>query len=171
MQPFDYALHYVNFANATPGVLVGMVVVTLQTPAGSEPGQSMPIASFWRGALRSREGLRDQLLQGPPPDMFGAIQARFSDRQDALGTPMAGDTDTIGVEIVTWMDGSRTLQINLLLQSWGNARVSLTPVEVVDGILRATGPSVGNVAASASYLISFSEGAPATPWQEPAPDL
>jgi hypothetical protein len=170
MQPFDYALHYANFANNTPGVLVGMVMTTLQSPARSEPNQSMPVASFCRGTLRTIVGAPNVLppVGGGAIEIFGAIEARFSDRYDLLGTPMAGSVDTIGVRIVVWTDGTRTLQINLTLQSWGNAQLSLTPVGIVDNILQCTGDSIGNVVPSATYLISLSEGAPGFGWQEPA---
>jgi len=162
MSAFDYVFHYVDFANRTPGSLVGAVILTLQTPGGREPRQDLPVAGFSRGALSAGQVIN---YDGQLGGIDGVLQGRFSDRHDVWGTPMTGDTDDIGLQVLADAR-NRSLAIRLNLMRWGGAIQLLTPVEVADGILHATGPAVGNVAPSASYLISFSEGAPGLSWRQ-----
>ena len=146
MDTTKYLQHYVGFANERPGTNQVMVsMVTNQPHGGAEPDQRVAVASYAFGHLSSD-------YQG---GVNGRLRQYFSDRRypDLPRPPFDSNrTDDLGVEIA--LDGD-TGRITLVGHSWGGGRHTLTDVQLLDGVLVASGPSVGNQTTSALYVISL----------------
>jgi hypothetical protein len=148
MDPNTYLRHYLDFANARPGTnYVLFSMVTNQAAGGTEPNQQTPIASYAEGVLSSdgRGGIS------------GRVRQYFGDRREPGSPPTPFDEsrhDDLGVEITA--DGG-TGVVTLVAHSWGGGRNTLTALHGQDGVLVATGASVGNQTDATLYAISLGQ--------------
>ncbi len=146
MDPQTYVRRFIDFANQSSLNHVWFTLVTNQGGTGAEPNQQPPIASYALGDLTAVKGR-----------LSGRAKMYFSDRRTpgpVLAPFDENQTDDLGVDIALDGDG---VAIALTAHDWGDARQTLTNVENRDGVLVATGGSVGNQTPDATYLISLAQ--------------
>ncbi len=146
MHPQNYVRHFLNFASRNSLNHVWFTMVTNQGGSGSEPNQQPSIASYAFGDLTAVRGR-----------LSGRARMYFSDRRTPGPVVAPFDenrTDDVGVDIALDGDG---VSVTLTAHDWGDAQQTLTGVENRDGVLVATGSSIGNQTPGATYLISLAQ--------------
>lgn len=146
MDPQTYVRRFLDFASRSSLNHVWFTLVTNQGGTGAEPNQQPSIASYALGDLIEVKGR-----------LSGQARAYFSDRRTPGPVIAPFDehqTDTLGVDIALNGDG---VAITLTAHDWGDAQQTLTELENRDGVLVATGGSVGNQTPGATYVISLAQ--------------
>jgi hypothetical protein len=143
MTPYQY----VHNLSATLNAQIAMSIV--QAPPDSVRGA---VTGYLTGTL-NRIG---------PNELEGRnLRILFSDRVFANGSTdgfpqpfnvVRADFMNVGVLID---DMHQSIAVKLVLESWGNANQELSNFAVRDGVLTASGPSIGNTVPGALYAISL----------------
>lgn len=148
MDPLTYVRNFIDFAARDGGNHVSFVLVTSQPAGGGEPNQRPAIVSFAEGDLSASNGGRV---------LSGRARQLFSDRRTA-GSWIApfdeNQPDDLGVEITADVDAP---WITLTAHDWGDARQTLTDLRWQDGVLVASGATIGNQTPSACYVVSLGQ--------------
>jgi hypothetical protein len=89
-------------------------------------------------------------------NLAGGLSQYFSDRRRGLAAEPFDPTsrDVVGVNITT-DDVSRSVTVELIARSWGDARQTLENLRIEDGVLVGDGGSVGGLTPNALYGISL----------------
>jgi hypothetical protein len=142
--PYDYVRRYMDSAARDGGA--GCVLASMQPASGPERDQRDGVVSFARGTL----------LVANNHSLSGNLSQYFSDRTYRPGSDPFDPSvrDLLGISI-TVNDSSRSVTVELIARSWGDAHQTLEHLRIEDGVLIGDGQSVGNQTPSALYGISL----------------
>ncbi|WP_377267604.1 hypothetical protein [Peterkaempfera sp. SMS 1(5)a] len=145
--PQQHLQTFINWATSNPTAhQVGCVLATIQPAAGAQGAQRDPVVSYARGFLTAGK-----------KSIAGDLNQYFSDRNPkGSSNPFdPGRLDRTGVSLAI-DDLTGLITVELVAHTWGDARQRLRDIHLQDGVLVASGASIGNQTASALYSISLS---------------
>ncbi len=141
-----YVKSYVDYVRADPvGRAVGCTLVSTQGGAGDAGAQRGAPVGFATGFLYG---------QNTGTTITGSLAEYFSDRT-ANGAPFnPAQQDQIRVDItLDEFMGNATVEV--ISETWGDARQTLGDLRIEEGVLVASGANVGNQGPTAHYALSL----------------